>query len=309
MAANHRWMRRLLVVVAALGMAGPAFGQQPRPGQIQQLVEAGAMLPGQRLPIEVYVRDLQADQEVSVRIEPSEPLERVDPRCAPDGAAYVCNLRAGPLFTTITLRFEFVAGEPGTFTLSSRIVHSGVSDSDAVEVLPPPEAGRTVTLIDEGSCTHGPPLTARAPGAAAFTSICPGATLPVGSRVKLVGRAPALYWMRGGRMRRARLSNGAVRITQPRGRALLLRLAKPPGCRGHQRIGVFAESTGGMRILGRLVRVSFKQASVGVREYCDRALVGLRYSTIVIRDLVNDRTVRLSGAREFYRVRRSNRAK
>jgi hypothetical protein len=41
-----------------------------------------------------------------------------------------------------------------------------------------------------------------------------------------------------------------------------------------------------------------------VREHCDRARLGNRSSTVFIDDLVNDRTVRISGERKFYRVRR-----
>ena len=82
------------------------------------------------------------------------------------------------MFSTKTFELEFVAGAPGPFTLTSRIVHSGVSDTDGLEVLPLPLPGRTVALVDEGSCTHGRPLSARMPGASAFTQPAPVGRFP-----------------------------------------------------------------------------------------------------------------------------------
>jgi hypothetical protein len=284
---------------------GGGGGNAPRAGTIQQQVEGGAMLPGQRLPMWIYVRELAAGQEVSVRIEPSEPVRKVDPACAPDGAAYVCALHAGPPGSTITLQLEVVAGAPGSFTLTSRILDSGVSDTDSVEVLPPPMAGRTVALVDGSSCTRGGPVRARSPGAAAFTSICPGRTLPVGTRFETPRpRSPHIYWSRGGRVRTAVLEGNAT-VTQPGAGALNLRLAKPRGCRGFERVEVGpVGNTGAIHIETRFARVTIKQRSVvGVREYCNRALIGVR-GTVVVRDHVHGRTVRLSAEHQIYVVRR-----
>lgn len=284
---------------------GGGGGDAPRAGRVQQQIEGGAMLTGQRLPMWVLVSDLAAGQEVSVRIEPSEPLREVDPACAPNGTAYLCAVRAGPAGSTTQLQLKYVAGAPGRFTLTSRIVHSGVSDTDSIDVLPPPIAGRTVALVDGSSCTRGRPVRARIPRASAFTSICPGRTLPVGTRFKTPPpRSPHIYWSRGGRVRTAVLEGNAT-VTQPGARALKLRLAKPRGCRGFERVEVGpVGNTGAIHIETRFARVTIKQRSVvAVREYCNRALIGVR-GAVVIRDLVHRRTVRLSAEHQIYVVRR-----
>lgn len=266
------------------------------------------MIPGQHLLMWILVSELDAGQGVSVRVEPSQPLRRVDPACAPDGAAYVCAVRAGARYSTASLEFEFVAGTPGRFTLTSSIAHSGVSDTDGFDVLPPPEAGRTVALVDEGSCTHGRPLSARIPGASAFTSACPGRTLPVGSRFRWSRlRGADLYWTRRGRMHHAEVTgykgaSGVAKVTQPRGRAVQLRIAKPRRCRGFESIQAYADARVELRIAGRLVRVTFKTGAVSVKEYCDRAEIAQSRGTVVIRDLVHGKTVRLSEGK--YVVRR-----
>jgi hypothetical protein len=299
----------VLATFALLLMAAPAVGRgTARAGRIQQQVEAGALLPGQHLFMWILVSELDAGQEVSVRIEPSEPLHAVDPACAPDGAAYLCAVRAKSSSSTAQLQLEFVAGAPGRFTLTSRIVHSGVSDTDALDVLPVPEAGRTVAVVDEGSCTHGRPLSARIPGASAFTSACPGLTLAVGSRFKWSRyRGAEFYWTRRGRMHHAQLSGykgatGVATVTQPGGRTPRLRLTKPARCRGFESIQAISRAPGELRIDGRLVRVTFKKGAVVVKEYCDRAEVIQVGGTVVIRDLVHGRTVRFSGNK--YVVRR-----
>lgn len=38
-------------------------------------------------------------------------------------ALLLCAVRAGPRYSTATLELEFVAGPPGKFTLTSRIIH------------------------------------------------------------------------------------------------------------------------------------------------------------------------------------------
>jgi hypothetical protein len=97
---------------------------------------------------------------------------------------------------------------------------------------------------------------------------------------------------------------GNATVTQPGARALRLRLAKPHACRGFERIEVTsAGRTGAIHIESRFARVTIKRATVGVREYCNRALIGVR-GTVVIRDLVHGRTVRLSVEHEIYVVRR-----
>ncbi len=272
-------------------------------GKIQQQVEAGAMLPGDRLPIWIYVKELSASQEVQVRIEATEPLQRVDPACAPDGATYLCTIRSGARNSTTTLRFDLVAGAPGRYTLTSRIVHSGASDTEVIEVLPPPVAGRSVAVVDVGSCTQGKPVSARLRGETGFKSICPGRTLPVGSQVRVPPRAPDVHWTRGGRVYSAQIISGEATLAQPGGGPLEFRLAKPPGCRGFKSISVNTRAP--MRIVGRLVTLTFKRANLGVREYCDRARIGLSGTTVTIRDHVHGRTTRVT-VREhrFIHVRR-----
>ena len=184
----------------------------------------------------------------------------------------MCAVRAKSRSSTAQLQLEFVAGRPGTFTLTSRIVHSGVSDTDTLEVLPLPLPGRTVALVDEGSCTHGRPLSARIPGASAFTSACPGRTLPVGSRVRWSHfRGAEFYWTRRGRMHHAQLggykgASGMAKVTQPGRGAPRLRLAKPARCRGFESIQANSHAPVELRIDGRLVRVTFKKGTVVVKE-------------------------------------------
>lgn len=296
-------LRAALVVSAVLLAAVPAAGQAPSAGSVQQQVEAGALVTGERLHIWIYVRDLMPGQRATLRVEPTTPFAEADDRCAFDGAAYSCDVVSGTS-STLTLRFLLVAGEPGTWTLTSRLLHSGASDTDSLEVLDGPEAGSFVTLIDDGSCTHGTPVRARMPGESGFGSICPGRRLPVGTDVKVSRfRAPLTYWERGGEQRRARIT-GEARIGQRGGGPLRLRLLRPPGCRGSRRVGFAGDGAGGVRLIGRLLRVRLDEGSVGLKESCDRARVGVRSSTAFVRDLVNDRTVRLSGARDFYSVRR-----
>ena len=290
------------LTIRVTGQAGGQGGGVPR-GRIQQQVESGAMLPGQRLPIWVLVSELDAGQQVSVRIEPSGPVRNVDPACVPDGAAYLCAVRAGPRYSTTTLRLKFVAATPGTFTLTSRIVHSGVETTDAIIVLAQPKAGRTVAVVDEGSCTHGRWLTARTAGASTFRSVCPGATLPVRSSVRWGHlRWAELYWTRRGSTHHAQVhgyrgQKGQAQITQPRGRAPQLRVPKPGRCRGYKSVQADAHSK--VQILGRLVRVTLlSRGSAVVREYCDKALV-FANSPFIVRDLVHGGTVRLSGGRTY----------
>jgi hypothetical protein len=296
--AMARWA---IVAAAVLLLTAPAAGQQPRPGAVQQQVEAGALVTGQRLFVWVYVRDLMPGQRTTLRVEPTTPFDEVDERCVADGGAYVCDVVSGT--STLSYQFELVAGEPGIWTLTSRLLHSGASDTDSLEVLEGPQAGRFVTVIDGGSCTHGTPVQARLPGDSGFDSICPGRRLPVGSDLDVPRfRAAETFWERDGRRRRGQIT-GDARLRQHGDGPLRLRLPKPPGCRGSRRVGF--NGAGGVRLLGRLLRVRFdRPASVGVKESCDSARVGIRSSTVFVRDLVNDRTVRLSGARDFYTVRR-----
>lgn len=183
-----------------------------------------------------------------------------------------------------------------------------MSDTDGLDVLPPPEAGRTVAGVDEGSCTHGRPLSARVGGASAFSSACPGRTLPVGSRFRWSRlRGAEFYWTRRGRMYHSQLKGyrgaaGVARVTQPGRGTPRLRLAKPARCRGFESIQANAITPGELRIVGRLVRVTFRKGAVAVKEYCDRAEIVQAGGTVVIRDLVRGRRVRLS--RNKYVVRR-----
>ena len=97
-------------------------------------------------------------------------------------------------------------------------------------------------------------------------------------------------------------ASGMAKVTQPGRGAPRLRLAKPARCRGFESIQANSHAPVELRIDGRLVRVTFKKGTVVVKEYCDRAEIIQVGGTVVIRDLVHGRTVRLS--RNKYVVRR-----
>ena len=101
----------------------------------------------------------------------------------------------------------------------------------------------------------------------------------------------------------AQIISGEATLAQPGGGPLEFRLAKPPGCRGFKSISV--QTRAPMRIVGRLVTLTFKRARLGVREYCDRARIGLSGTTVTIRDHLHGRTTRVT-VREhrFIHVRR-----